>query len=532
MSAPISAKARTEAIAAFNQGVRAMQEGRSEEAAQLWESAYTTDPTLVPAARNLIVFREERGQYDEVARIYGRLLSEDPFDTESLVRQAAAFSHSEQYDQAVANYERAISIYPYFRFWYEELAEVLDKMGKAEDAALWRDRGNSLDADEAEMAFEDGIRNLKIENYPLAIACFEAIIEEYPANLDARMRLASAYIKADQTDDALEQYTETIEMTDAAQALVLFRRAQLYLQMGNTAKAKDDLELALGIQPEFGRASRMLGELSPAGSAVLKRGTSLVGAEAIRSGVNESPRRSIPTAAPPPTRGGTERLRPLQSVNEEIEMLDVSMIEVEDAEPSGPQPAAVQLRPPPRNSPWEQQLLHVFQETLKHPSPGGTPPRVAILQEPARELVPAASHLLSLIQSPNFRLWIQGQQSRVYVVESDPNVNQNHGVRQAGWIGGPSSPRFDFNQWGVTQASLPIDSMIATLVEAGGPEGFNLVVILSAGRVRNDQNQTAQILGRLPCHQVVLLRPQYHYADLGLRMQPIAPNWVEVALPF
>lgn len=253
------------AVRAYNEGVRAIQEGDSDAAAASWKRAVTLDPGMTPALRNLVVYHEERDQTSEVIRAYDAILSFDPFDTESLIRQASAHRRAGNLGAAIENYERAIGIYPYFRFWYEELATLFDQSDRPDDGELWRQRARDLDSDAAEMAFEDAVRQQREGNAELAKTIFEAVLEEQPANLEARVRLATLLVGAGDLDAAMEHLGVAFELTDAAPALVLFHRARLHAAAGRTQEAVIDLEMALDAEPDYGRARRMLESLESAG---------------------------------------------------------------------------------------------------------------------------------------------------------------------------------------------------------------------------------------------------------------------------
>ena len=88
----------------------------------------------------------------------------------------------------------------------------------------------------------------------------------------------------------------------------------------------------------------------------------------------------------------------------------------------------------------------------------------------------------------------------------------------------------DFRRWATPRDGLPIDAMLARLGEVGGAEGFNLVLIIAAGRVRADQTMTLGIVRRLACFQIALVAAGDRSGDLSMRMQGVAPNWAEVVV--
>ncbi len=561
---PISSEDRRAAATAFNQGIAALRAGDEARAIELWTTASQRDPSLTPAYRNLIVFFENAGDDARVIDLYGALLRENPVDTESLIRQASAYRRQGRYDEAIANYRKAISVYPYFRFWYSELGDLFHAIGDADQGDIWEKRAQDLDADAAEMAFDDGVRALRDENYPLAQACFEAILEDYPANLDARMKFARAQVGMADFEGALASYNEALTFTDVAQGLVHFTRASVLVHLDRREEAEVELELAIDYEPDYARAHRLMAQLqagnldaSGAGAPAAHQsagtsrpGLSKPGASRPKSSrptssrpsssqptssrptssqhgsAHSRPSSSAPTSQPPSSRisgaitgrPGTQRLSPA----EEPELLDMDLIE---------EVPSYSFVAPGSHYSWDQQLHAVFTQALAVSAPGGATPRIALLVEPVQQVAAAMTHMLAGIQHPSYGLWRKEGPSRIMVAESNPMPGPNS-VRSAGWMGSGIPVGSDTSNWGPGAVAFPIDQMLDAIIERGGRDGYNLVLILATGRVSGDQASTLRRIKELRTHQMIFLRPQRHFADLGLRMQTIAPHWFEITLPF
>lgn len=477
-----------EAIHAFNEGVRAMQEGDSEAAADAWKRAAELDPGMTPALKNLVVYYEERDKLAEVIAAYDRILAFDPFDTEALVRQASAYHRTGRAEAAIANYEKAIAIYPYFRFWYAELATIYDQIDETDTGEAWRARSMELDANEAEMAFEDGIRQHRAGNDELALAIFEAVVDEVPANTDARIRLARLLQTAGRTDEAIAQLDRALELSDVSPALVLFHRARIRATAGDIPGACEDLAAALEDEPDYGRARRLLERLGSSGGT--------------------PPGKSADIPPVPDRTGGAS----------------------EEASSSQMGALAPRLPAPDPDLPWIDQVRLAVEQACRVESRTGQPGRAAVLLAANAWLAPIAQRLLAELVDPELGL-IGDQSSRVYVIEGEPAEDAGkHGLIAEGWFGvsysGPSVDR-----WRDDADGLPLDRMLEAAQLAVGSDGFNILVFVSDGRVRSDQNSTLSYLHHVPTYQVLCVEPSGADAELENRLTGHAPNLLAIAVP-
>ena len=456
-----------EAIQAFNEGVRAMRSGETEVAVQRWEAALASYPGMTPAARNLVVFFEEQEAHDRVAEVYGEMLRFDPYDTDSLIRQAAALRRLQREADAIQNYERAISIYPYCRWWYDELADLLASIERGAEADTWRSRAESLGADEAEMAFEDGVRHMREGNHALAATIFEAVLEELPANLEARLYAARSQDATGNHEAALEHFALALRYTDAAPARVHLERARYHLKRDDFQAALTDLEFACEHDPTYGRARALLDSVAPL--------------------VSESG--SVPV----------------------LIMHDAPSFEPVD-----------------RAQPWVDQVAHVVRQALGVASRQGRPGRLAIFFERDASVAPLAAELIEVVTAREFGLYGKGSQRVFGVLGQDQASSNAGGIAWEGWLDEESVHYLNPSSWRAASGGIAIDRMLESASRAVGEDGFNLVLIVGTGLVRHDQTETVGLMRRLPCYQVVEVSQPNASKDLALRLQAIAPNWFSI----
>lgn len=462
-------ESRVDATLAFNAGVHAMQQGDDATAVAHWQRAAELDATLVPAIHNLIVYHEEREQYEKVADLYGMQIALNPFDTRALIRQAASLRRLRRYSAAVANYEKAIRFYPWFRFWYEELAQILDEAGQPELAAGWRERASSIDSDEAEMACEDGTLHLRRGNYPLACACFRAVLEDFPNNLDARLKLAQTLHEMGDTDTALTEFQDALAIAETSAAVVHFHRARVLLEVGRTDDAMHDLQTALELEPGFGRAQYLLSQLD----------------------LQPADPETIPPPSEPRSSDATRAAHPANL--------------------------------------WEAPLLEQLRELTALNKAAGSAARFALIIEPHASLAPAAMRLTDLLHA----LELAPGGSRilpVMVVETEAGAGEGMiGVNRVGWLGSDSFPDMRVISWNPHTDGLPVDQAVLAAVNAA-PEGYTAFILLTTGRVRGDQTTVARLVRGTTSLAWMLLSPAGNPGDVAARLQPVAPGFRDYAI--
>lgn len=487
---PVDAKG---AVVAFNEGATAMENGDRLKAIQSWHQALELDATLIPAALNLLTHFQEEGNLAAEAGVWDILLDYDPFDTDHLVLQAAAYRKMQQYSRALENYHRAISIYPYFKFWYQELATIYGELGREEEVNLWHGRGQSLAADEAEVCFEDGVRHAKKERWESARSCFDAVLDEFPANLDARLRLAQVLEECGNTDDVIRQYEIALELTESARGLVYQRLGDFYARLGRLEHARSALQKAADSAPRFRKVDRTL--------------------------------LSVETKL-----GLFEETKTAES-SEDDDVMILVPDEIEMELVQAPTRPSFQLSPierPNAQQPWPSQVTQLLERALAVASPGGSKPRVALIMEPDYELSQASTYVLRQLQTAERKLRFDGSESQIFFVLNQMAAQVAGGV-SIGWMGQTAfSPTPD--KWTRSRPGLALGAAIDAVRTNAGDSGFNCLFILGFGRCVPDARDAAELLRITPVHCVCYIHPTYHYADLRILIGHATSNFMEITV--
>lgn len=481
------------AVIAFNEGAQLISEGDEAGAAAAWHRALELDPALVPAALNLITYYNSRSDHATELKLWDQVIGVDPFDTDHLVLQAAAFRRADQHAEAIQNYQRAISIYPYFKFWYHELAAIYRDLGDQHEAGLWQSRGNGLDADVAEMCYEDGVRHAEEARWTSARTCFEAVLDDFPANLDARLRLTAVLEECGTPREIENQFEQALDLTQAAKALVSFRMGNYYSRRGDRTRAEECYRRALESEPRYWKAERSLAALHAV----------------------KQPRAA---AAPVQKAAPVQEAAPVTpKVEERVFQPDEIGMERIDTIPPSDLP---KFRAPNPRLPWEQQLRQVLDQALSLSSPGGVEPRVGIVIEQSRELAGIVSHTLSELVGIGRSLRADGEQSHVFVVELG---NEARG----GWLGRDDVFSQQLHEWSRTAPGTSLHRGLELISQASAGKGFNCVLLISFGRCL-EEFDARQLISMTGVYGVCAIYPHYHYVDMKSLLAPAAPNFMEI----
>jgi tetratricopeptide (TPR) repeat protein len=181
---------------------------RFEDAERAFEKALEINPNYTDAALNLSVTYNDRGKYKEAREIYTRAISNsyvteservlDPFARGKISNMHAdlgdAYAGVGMYQEAVAQFERALELSPNFVDIRTKLGHVLRDMGRAEEA---------------------------VEHY-------RKVKEEKPDYLPARLALGVTLFSLKRKEEAVQEWQECVSLAPSD------RRANIYLRMVNS----------------------------------------------------------------------------------------------------------------------------------------------------------------------------------------------------------------------------------------------------------------------------------------------------------
>jgi tetratricopeptide (TPR) repeat protein len=157
----------------------------------------------------------EMGQFDKAIEEFSRVLQIEPDMDLALIRRAEAYFFADMLDEALADVDAVLKDNPGLALAHGLRAQIL--AGQEEFAA--------------------------------AITEMKLLADELPGQPDIRMHLALYYQLNNQTKEAIDAYTEVLQL-DSKHYLALRSRGDAFLNIGEHEKAVADFAEAIKLEPE------------------------------------------------------------------------------------------------------------------------------------------------------------------------------------------------------------------------------------------------------------------------------------------
>ncbi|MEX0800865.1 MAG: tetratricopeptide repeat protein [Dehalococcoidia bacterium] len=250
--------------------------GDLETAELMWGNALSSDSGRRPestawARVQLGHLRFSTGDFETADEEYGRALNAFPGYVHALAGLARVHAARGDYESAISLYDEVVARYPVPEY-VAALGDVALAAGREDEAArqyelvaaiddLYRANGVNTDLQMAQFLADHDLRPDE------ALRQAGAVYEERPS-IQAADTLAWALYKAGRPQDALAFSDEALRL-GTRDASMLFHAAMIRLELGDLDGARERLELALDINPEFsvlyaGPAAETLAQLRAA----------------------------------------------------------------------------------------------------------------------------------------------------------------------------------------------------------------------------------------------------------------------------
>jgi tetratricopeptide (TPR) repeat protein len=186
-----------------------------DEAIETLEKVQKLAPgSIVPFEIRGEIYREQ-GEYEKSIVEFSRILQMQPGLDEALIRRAEAYIFAEKLDQALADVEAVLKNNPALAIAHGLRGQILAAQGR----------------------FADAIAEMKL------------LADDMPGQADVRMQLALYYQLNDQAREAIDVYSEVIELDDE-NFMALRGRGDAYLGLGDHAAAIEDFAAAYEVNGE------------------------------------------------------------------------------------------------------------------------------------------------------------------------------------------------------------------------------------------------------------------------------------------
>jgi adenylate cyclase len=134
-----------------------------------------------------------------------------------------------QYDQAVSEAERGVSLNPNAALGYFVLASVMNNMAKPAEALAAAERAMRLDPDYRDKyGLQEGIADTQLGRYQASVAVLKRYVLAVPNNIWGHLDLVDDYVELGRGDDARAELTEALRINPqlSLAALAAYRPKQ------------------------------------------------------------------------------------------------------------------------------------------------------------------------------------------------------------------------------------------------------------------------------------------------------------------
>ncbi len=161
------------------------------------------------------------------------------------------FASRGNYQQAIADYTRAIEVNPALSEAYHSLALVYSEQSQYEKGITEYTKAIELSPQCAACPYNNrGLAYAHQGDYDKAIADFTTAIQQDPQLFCAYLNRGNAYVELDDCDKAISDYTKAIEL-DSQSACAYANRGNAYQCKGEYGKAIADHTKAIQLDPEW-----------------------------------------------------------------------------------------------------------------------------------------------------------------------------------------------------------------------------------------------------------------------------------------
>jgi tetratricopeptide (TPR) repeat protein len=180
----------------------------------LWRATLARNPDALLAHNELGVILLEKGQPQEAAAHFQKILELDPDYAEAHCNLGMILFQNGQIDDAAAQFQRALEIAPNYDSAHNGLGSVFLRRGQLDDA----------------------------------IAHFQKTLELNPLSMNARLNLGLALAQKGRPDDAISQFEKCL-LIDPQNAPAHGNLGDLFLKKGRVADSVEHYQAALDLQP-------------------------------------------------------------------------------------------------------------------------------------------------------------------------------------------------------------------------------------------------------------------------------------------
>jgi tetratricopeptide (TPR) repeat protein len=198
---------------AFQQAVVIHDQGRLQEAAQLYQGILKGDDRHFGALYRLGLVRMQQGKFADAEHLFRRAVKVDKRFADARFQLAAALTGLDRLEEAIRPYEKALSLKPGFPEAHNNLGFVLEKLGRYEDAARHYRKALTMNPAYAEALTNLGNALQMLGRSEEAIVHYEKALAIRPRDCGIHRSIGNALQSLGRSKEAITHYQEAISLT-------------------------------------------------------------------------------------------------------------------------------------------------------------------------------------------------------------------------------------------------------------------------------------------------------------------------------
>lgn len=196
-------------------------------------------------------------KFDEAIAEYQKAIGIDPKYADALADYGAVMAIKNNLPEAVSLYEKAVAVRPNDTLFHANYARILDRMGKAQEATAQLEKAYLCNPKDLVVLQALAGKDLKSGNVDRAVKLLKEAVTLYPKSSTVHERLSYAYSKSGEGELALNEAREAAKLDPKSPSAQLNLGSTL-LMSGNRADAIEAYRSAVTIAPDYSDAHYLL----------------------------------------------------------------------------------------------------------------------------------------------------------------------------------------------------------------------------------------------------------------------------------
>ena len=201
-----------------------------------------------------------RENYDIAKMLFDEALKNNPKNAGAYAGLAEIYSAKDDTENAVANYEKALSYDAELTELNAPLGVIYFQKGEVAKAETYLQKAITANPDNAETQFYAGLLRFKAERYAEAATAFKRSIELDPTNAEAHYYLGEVNDRLNNDKDAVAAYQKAVQL-NPRYTEAWFDLGVAYFNHDRLPEAIDAYKQAIKLKPTHGEAHANLGDV-------------------------------------------------------------------------------------------------------------------------------------------------------------------------------------------------------------------------------------------------------------------------------